>query len=173
MKSSSRALNGDVLINISVKNTCVANTGITLPFHGKQGAALVGVAQVDITRGVILFREHFLEMLVEPGLGYRVQRPTPGERPPADDIDFVLTIVQFGPVLRSTVLLHQTFEERLSLVDGKVEFVTLARAVNLRNDLHNNKHTSLMNVVCPSYIIFVLISVIYLKPEDIYPMDSS
>jgi hypothetical protein len=35
---------------------------ITLPLHGKEGAALVGVAQIYLTRGAILCREQLLEV---------------------------------------------------------------------------------------------------------------
>ena len=127
------------------------------------------MAQIDLTRGAILLREQFLELLVEAGFVERVHRPTLGDRPPADDIDSVLTIAQFGPVLRSTELLDQTIEDRLILIDGKEDFVTLARAVNLRDDLHNPEgsgcsgHASLINVLCPPYIIFVFISALIME----------
>ena len=40
-------------------------TAAHLPLHASERPALVGVAQIDLTRGAILLREHCLEMPVE------------------------------------------------------------------------------------------------------------
>ncbi len=128
---------------------------------------MLGAVQIDLTRGAILLREHCLETLVETAFEV-LRRDRDARRrhqPPGGDMVSVHMILQFGPVLRTTELVDQTIEDRLSLMDGNVDLGSLTRAVSLQDDLHIHEgrgcggHASLISVLCMPYIIFVFVFV--------------